>query len=194
MEKKRLKMKRIDILLITCLAFFIIISCKKDDSNIDRTGGYPQKLVGNWVVFEFPGAEIGDILYDPYDLVTALDPNNEGVLVLDKLYASDVRVRAIFDSASFKVEMGRQLDTVSTNTYDIAYISLEGSVSQSPVIINTVYNFAVRSFDNIAFSRRDIKDVILIHAGFYDKYKYPIDTVLIMGYRKTGFENVDIKK
>jgi hypothetical protein len=175
-------------IIIAGLAFLFILSCKKDNTKIEDL--YPKKLAGNWVVFEFPGAEIGNTLYDPYDLVTALDPNNEGSLILDKLYASDVRVRALFDSASFKVDMGTQLETVSTNTYDIAYISLDGFVSQDPFIISTVYGFASNTFENIAFTESDIKDVILIHAGYYDKYKYPVDTVLIIGYRKTGFENV----
>jgi hypothetical protein len=183
-------MKRYIVLFIRCLTFVFILSCTKDNTKIDRTGGYPEKLAGNWVVFEFPGGEIGTILYDPYDLVTSLDPNNNGLMILDKLYDSDTRVRAASDSANFKIDMGPQLELISTNTYDIAYVSLEGYVSQNPVIIQNVYAFARSSFENIAFSQSDIKDVILIHAGYYDKYKYPVDTVLIMGYRKTGFENV----
>jgi hypothetical protein len=190
MEKKRIKMNRSVVILISFFAFLLILSCKKDETKIDYQEGYPNKLAGNWVVFEFPGAKIAGTLYDPYDLVTALDPNNKGFMILDKLYASDVRVRAAYDSAKFKVEMGPQLETISTNTYDIAYVSLDGYVSHNPVIINAVYQFAQSSFENIGFTLNDSTDVILIHAGYYDKYKYLIDTVLIMGYRKTGFEDV----
>jgi hypothetical protein len=183
-------MKRLIIIFISYLTFLSILSCKKDEPKVEYQEGYPNKLAGNWVVFEFPGAKIVSPLYQPYDLVTALDPNNNGYMILDKLYDSDARLRAAYDSASFKVEMGPQLETVSTNTYDIAFISLDGYVSQNPIIINNVYQFALSSFDHIAFSVNDIKDVILIHAGYYDKYKYLVDTVLIMGYRKTGFEDV----
>jgi hypothetical protein len=184
-------MNRYTLITLSFLAFLLIISCKKDNTGFDRTGGYPKKLAGNWVVFEFPGGEIGKILYDPYDLVTSVDPNNDSAMILDKLYNSDTRVRATYDSAYFKVEMGAQLEKISTNLYDIAYISIDGYISQNPLIIQTVYSFARSSFENIAFKQSDIKDVILIHVGYYDKYKYPVDTVLIMGYRKTGFENVD---
>jgi hypothetical protein len=190
MEKKRLIMRKTTSILFPVFIILLISSCNKDDAKIEYQDGYPNKLAGNWVVFEFSGAEIGGSLYDPYDLVTSLDPNNKGSLIIDKLYDSDVRIRASYDSAKFLAEMSPQLELVSTNTYDIAYVSLDGYVSHNPVIIDAVYRFAQSSFENIGFTLNDSTDVILIHAGYYDKDKNPVDTVLIMGYRKTGFEDV----
>lgn len=168
-----------------------IISCKKDDYNIDYQDGYPNNLNGNWVVFEFQGGQLSGHLYDPYDLVTALDPNRKGYLILDKLYNSNLRIRAEFnDSAKFYAQMGPQLETVNDDS-DIKYVTLHGQVSDEYYLIQQVYSLAAASFENIAFDASDIKEAIIIYVGYYDQYKDLYDSTLIMGYRKTGFENVD---
>jgi hypothetical protein len=182
-------MKKFALLYVVILITFF--SCKKDDYDIEYQEGYPSILAGNWVVFEFPGGEIGGNLYDPYDLVTALDPNNKGNLILDKLYNSNLRIRAAYnDTAKFYVEMGPQLETISDDS-DIKYVTLRGQVSDEYYLIQSVYTLATYAFENIAFEQSDIKEAIIIYAGYYDQYKNLYDTTLIMGYRKTGFENVD---
>ena len=190
MEKKRLRMKKNLSIFFTILSLLIALSCKKDDSKIKYQDGYPDILAGNWVVFEFPNDEDPPILHDPYDLVTSIDPNNNGSLIFDKIYDSDTRIRAKYAADSFFVEMGPQLELVSTNTFDIAYVTLSGYVSQNPIIINAVYQYALSSFKNMAFTKSDIKDVILIHAAYFNKYQHPVQSALILGYRKTGFEDV----
>ena len=53
------------------------------------------------------------------------------------------------------------------------------------------YDLAGLFYENLAFEESDIEDVILIRAGFYDSFQSIIDTVLILGYRKTGFEDIN---
>jgi hypothetical protein len=171
------------------LFFIIVFSCSKDDK-IEYPAGSPNVLAGNWVTFEFQGGNLSGRVSDPFDMVTSLDPNRDSSLIIDKMYASDVRVRAKYDTTSFSVTMGEQLESISQNTYHIAYISVDGNVSTNPALINLAYQLASLSYPNIAFSESDIKDVILIHAGFYDSTRYLVDTTLVLGYRKTGFEDV----
>lgn len=168
-----------------------LCSCTKEDYEIDYQEGYPSILSGNWTAFEFRGGTIeNDALMAPYSMVTSLDPNRQNALILDKLYGSDVRVRAEYSDTSFSVVMGEVLETVSTNVYDIKYISLEGYITSNPVLVNTLYSLAVSFYDNLAFDVSYIEDLLFLRAGFYDEYKAQIDTVLILGYRTTGFEEV----
>jgi len=188
----------------------MILSCKKDNNKVN-VNNYPSELAGNWVTFEFQGGNLNGAFSAPFDMVTSLDPDSLNNLIIDKMYASDSRVRAEYNSTLFKsdtnlypvdtinydyiegyirVNMGKQLEKISTNTYNIAFITVDGNISSNPVLINFCYQLARASYSNISFSESDIKDVILLHAGYYDKYKNLIDTTLVMGYRRTGFEDV----
>jgi len=178
---------KISILVI----ILILSSCSGSDYDIDYQEGYPNKLADNWIAFEFQGGEIEGNILEPYDLVTSLDPNREGYLIIDKLYGSDVRVRAEYNDSSFSVNMGGQLEMVSANTYGIKYISINGYVTENPVLTYLAYELATAFYENAAFYPEDIEDVIFMRAGLYDEYQARIDTVLILGYRKTGFENVE---
>jgi hypothetical protein len=180
--------KLLYIILLTILTF----SCEKEDDAIDYAPGYPTIFAGNWVVFEFPGGNIQGILYTPYDLATALDPNSDSTLVINNLYNSGVRVKVPYRDSLFSIVKGKQLDVINNGIYDIKTVSVDGFVTNNnPVLRNLVYNFAYTVYDNIGFQEEDIEDVIYMNAGFYDKYNDLIDTVLIIGYRKTGFEEVD---
>jgi hypothetical protein len=181
----RINLKSISYILVIILA----VSCKKDDKT-EFQNGYPNALAGNWIAFESPGGNIYGPYTAPFDLVTSLDPNQKGYLIIDKLYASDVRVRAIYDTTTFHVEMGEQLEKISKNTYNIAYISVDGEVSSKPILINYLFQLAEAYYSNISFQESDIKDVIQIHVGYYDIYKNLVDTTSLLGYRKTGFEDV----
>ena len=178
-------------LLIVPIILVCLNSCFQKDYDIEYQEDYPNKLAGNWVVFEFPGGEIGNLIYEPYDLVTSLDPNNPGSLIIDKLYNSDIRVRAEYEDSTFFVEMGEQLEKISTNTYDIEYLSIDGYITENPVLINMAFYFAALTFENISFEESDIEDIIYMNAGFYDQFKTLVDTVLIIGYRRTGFEETN---
>lgn len=158
---------------------------------IEYQHDYPSKLAGNWVAFEFVGGDLEDALpSEPYDLVTSLDPNRPGFMILDKLYNADVRVRAEYTDSTFLTAMGENLEKVSTNNYDINFISLDGYITSNPVLLSTLYQLATIFYPDLAFERSDLEDLIFLRAGFYDQFKAQVDTVLILGYRKTGFEEV----
>ena len=170
-----------------------LTACVKNDYEIDYQEGYPNYLADNWIAFEFQGGEIDmeNIADDPYDLVTSLDPNRNGYLIIDKIYDADLRVRAEYADSAFSAEMGEQLERMSTNDYGIEYISVHGYVTSNPVLTSFVFDLAGAFFENMAFYESDIKDILFMRAGFYDSYQARLDTVIILGYRKTGFENVD---
>ena len=172
------------------LIFLLPLGCKKEDG-IDYQNGYPNKLADNWVAFEFHGGSIDGVSYEPYDLVTSLDPNGDGYVLLDKLYGSDIRVRAEYSQDTIvHVEKGAQLEQVSKNTYNITSISIDGYITTNPVWINISWQLANIYYPDLSFPSSDIQDVLYLHAGYYDKYDALIDTVLLVAYRKTGFEEV----
>ena len=172
------------------LLLLFIISCTKE-SDIEYQDGYPSLLADNWIAFEFQGGDIEGNILEPYEMTTALDPNHENSLIIDKIYNSDIRVRAAFSDTAFSVDMGDQLELIGTNNYSIEYISIKGYVTENPVLTNFLYNLASSYYENMAFYEEDIKDLLFLRAGFYDGEKARVDTALILGYRKTGFENVD---
>lgn len=184
----KIRFKKISLFILIVL--LLPVECKKD-KGIVYQNGYPNKLVDNWIAFEFHGGSISGTSYKPYDLVTSLDPNRPGYMIFDKLYASDVRVRAKYTQDTIiHVDKGPQLEQVSTNTYDITSVSLDGYITTNPVWINMCWQLANFYYPNLSFPSSDIKDVLYLHAGYYDKYNSLIDTVLLVAYRKTGFENV----
>ncbi len=180
-------------IIIISLVVFTFLSCTKKEYDIEFQEGYPSMFADNWIAFEFRGGNIeeADELLPPYDLVTSIDPNRDGYLIIDKLYDADVRVRVAYADSSFSVIMGEQLEQISTNTYGIKYVCIDGYITENPVLTDFIYDLALAFFENMAFYRDDIEDVIFMRAGFYDDYQARIDTVLIIGYRKTGFENVE---
>ena len=182
---------KVKSIIVPVLFIAVLVSCTKQEYDIDYQKNYPDKLADNWIAFEFQGGDIEGKILPPYDLVTALDPNRDGYLIIDKIYDSDSRVRASYSDSSFTVLMGDQLEMISTNTYGIKYLSIEGYVTGNPVLTNLAYDLAMAFYENMAFYPEDIKDVIFLRAGFYDEYRAIIDTVLILGYRKTGFENIE---
>ncbi len=167
------------------------LSCEKDDE-VEYAPGYPTIFAGNWVVFEFPGGALEGSLYDPYDLTTALDPNSDSTLVLHNIYNSGIRIKAPYYDSIFSVYKGEQLDKLNDGIYGVKTVSVEGFVTNNNMVLrNLVYNFAFNVFEDISFQEEDIEDIIYMNAGLYDEYDDLIDTVLIIGYRKTGFEEVD---
>jgi hypothetical protein len=176
------------IILPVCLA--LLLSCS-EDNGIENQEGYPGTFADNWIAFEFQGGDIEGTVLDPYNLVSSLDPNRPNSLIIDRLYNADVRVRAAYTDSSFSVSMGEQLDKINTNNYGIEYVSLDGYITSNPVLTNFAFRLANAFYENLAFYESDISDVIFIRAGFYDSLQVEIDTVLIIGYRKTGFEDVN---
>ena len=177
--------------VILIIVLLIWTSCSKDDE-IEYANGYPNKLAGNWVVFQFYGAELDGQLSGPYDMVTALDPNRPNALILDNIYNTGVRVRAnILGDTGFYANQTAQLEVINNGNYGIETVSIDGYINDNPVLVNFTYRLAESSFENIAFTENDITEIIFFRAGLYDENKSLADTILIMGFRKTGFEDVD---
>lgn len=176
--------------ILVLFIFAFLLSCEENGDELEFADGYPSDLADNWIAFEFLGGDFDGTVLQPYKLVTSLDPNRNGSLIIDRIYNADVRVRTAYNDSAFTVVMGDQLELINTNNYGIEFISIEGYVTTNPVLTNLAFDLAKTFFENIAFYESDIEDVILMRAGFYDAYKTRIDTVLILGYRKTGFEDV----
>ncbi|MBN2484527.1 MAG: hypothetical protein JXB34_01005 [Bacteroidales bacterium] len=178
---------------IAVFFLFMALSCGKDidPGNAD---GYPSKLAGNWVVWEFQGGNIDGTLSPPYEMVSALMPGNPQTLVFDNLYNTKTRIKAarVGDSAFYAFKTN-QLEVINMGAFGIEKISIDGYIFDNFVLKNFIYRLALSSFENIAFSESDISEVIFFRAGYYDKLDALIDTVMVMGYRKTGFEDEKYK-
>ncbi len=176
-------------LIVSLLLFF---ACSDNEEPIDYANGYPNKLAGNWVVFQFHGGNLEGSISGPYDLVTALDPNRKKSLILDNLYNTNLRVRAEIkgDTGIYAIN-SPQLDLVNDNAYGIQSVSIDGYVNENEILANFIYSLAMASFENPSFQVEDIDEIIFLRAGLYDAYNSPVDTIMIMGYRRTGFEEVD---
>ena len=177
------------IILFTLVG--LLISCSEKPYDIEYQKGYPNLFADNWIAFEFQGGNVEGEILDPYVLVTAVDPNREDYLIIDQLYDSDIRVRTAYSDSSFSVEMGDQLETISTNTYGVKFLTVHGYITTNPVLTNFAYNLATAFYEHMAFYPEDMKDVLFLRAGLYDEYRSRVDSILIIGYRKTGFEDVE---
>lgn len=158
------------ILIVSCS---LLPSCEEETYEVEYQNGYPNVLAGNWTAFDFPGGVFSlESNYDgPYDLVTALDPNSRDSLVLSNVYDTGVRVKAKISGQTFTVTKGKQLEVINDGQFGISYVSVEGEVIQA--------------------SRGDEQDVIILLVGMYDQFNAQVDSVLIYGFRKTGFENIE---
>jgi hypothetical protein len=193
------KVKKIDVgqllrvkkLGYCIIVFLLILSCS-EKTEIEYANGYPNLLAGNWVVFQFQGGDIGGQLTGPYDMVSALDPNHNNKLILDNIYNSGNRARLqILGDTGFFAHKTNQLDVINFGNYNIHTMSVDGYINDNPVIKNFVYRLALSSFENISFEESDISEIIFFRAGLYDEYDTKVDSIMIMGYRKTGFEDVN---
>jgi hypothetical protein len=158
----------------SCIFLIIVAfaSCQKDEYVVEYQDGNPSQLVGNWRAYEFQGGAFDvEKLSDEYDLVTALDPNSSDSLVIDNLYNSDVRVKTRYLGTFFHIAKGRQLEVINMGQYGIHTVSVIGEFQ----------------------STEDAGDYLVMNVGLYDQYAALVDTVLILAFRKTGFEDVDYR-
>lgn len=175
-------------------ALLLVLSCSDDPEDIEYAAGYPSKLAGNWVVFQFHGGDLEGSFSGPYDLVSALDPSQSNSLILDNIYNTGNRARVeVRGDTGLYAHKTDQLEVINKGGYGIETISIDGYIDTEPYafMVNFIYSMAASSFENIAFSADAIDDIIFFRAGLYDEIESPVDSVLILGYRKTGFENVD---
>ncbi len=172
----RSRIKYIFILLAIVCILVNLTSCEDNSYDIEYQEGYPNVLAGNWVAIEFQNATVvnGQITYadnvsDYFDLVSALDPNSNDSLVIDNIYDSNIRVKVHYENDTFKVTKGRQLEVINYGQYDIHYVSVDGN-----------YNYD-----------EEAGEYLTMHIGLYDSYSALFDTMYVVAFRKTGFEDVD---
>ncbi len=179
-HQNKMKPRNIKGLLLSSLFVMTMVlsfsSCEDDSYTIEYQDGYPDKLAGNWRAIEFQNATVvndritdADDVSDYFDLVTALDPNSEDSLVINNIYDSNIRIKVYYEDNSFGVTKGRQLEVINRGQYDIYYVSVNGKY-----IIDEDYG-----------------DYLAMHIGLYDKYSSLFDTMYVVAFRKTGFEDVD---
>jgi len=173
----KLKIHTVILFLIFIASLLIILtSCEKDDYTIEYQDGYPNILAGNWRAVEYQNAVVVkniiisvDNISEPFDLVSALDPNSGDSLVFDNIYDSKIRVKAHYDDSIFNVVKGRQLEVINNGQYGIYYVSINGK-----------YNYD-----------KQYGGYLTMHIGLYDKYSALFDTLYVAAFRKTGFEELD---
>jgi len=178
--KNRIKFKY----LVNLLSGFVIIlsfgvnltSCEDDSYDIEYQEGYPNFLAGNWDAIEFQNATVvnGRITYadnisDYFDMVSALDPNSNDSLVIGNIYDSNIRVKVHYENDKFEVTKGNQLEVINHGMYGIYYVSVDGN-----------YN-----------NEEESGEYLTMHIGLYDKYTALFDTMYVVAFRKTGFEDTD---
>ncbi len=174
----------------------IIISCQDNGYDIEYQDGYPTKLAGNWIAYDYQlnksdylaaldtinkfdlsyQSEFDNFLNlielnarsDKYDLVTALDPENDQNIIFNNIYNSGYRTRVVYDTTKFSTKLGEQLNKLTTGGLNVNYISLSGQLVED--------------------SQGDILFIIL---GLYDNESALIESLFITAYRKTGFEDTD---
>lgn len=159
------------------LVFILVLfnQCQKPDPydyEIEYQDGYPSNFAGQWVAFDFLTFTVNGQLVPidlEYDLITALDPNNEHYLIIDNIYNASLRVRAFVDIAgkSFYATSTEQLDQVNGND-EIKTISIRGDYIED-----------------------DEGDILQIQTGLYDQYNDLYDTIITLAFRKDGLEDVE---
>ncbi len=158
------------------IAFSIVImfffdACEDKDYTIEYAEGYPSKLAGNWIAYEFQGGayDLSKLSSDDYNLITAIDPNSSDSLIIDNIYNSGVRVKTQCRGYYFNVDHGRQLEVINMGQYGIYSVSVDGKLQYD--------------------SKEG--DYLVMYVGLYDQYAALVDTVFILAFRKTGFEDID---
>jgi hypothetical protein len=180
--KNRIKLKYI---INLCSGFVLIIgliisltSCEDDNYDIEFQEGYPNVLAGNWEAIEFQNATVvndrityADNVSDYFDMVTALDPNSNDSLVIGNIYDSNIRVKVYYENDKFEVIKGKQLEVINYGRYGIYYVSVNGN-----------YN-----------NDEESGEYLTMHIGLYDEYSALFDTMYVVAFRKTGFEDTDYR-
>lgn len=165
--------------ILGCMLFFTL-ACEKEAS-IDYQPGYPDRMAGNWYVYDFQGKFVHidslhqinidepDLFEGPYYLSTAMDPNHKDSLVIQNIYNANLRVKAKLDSNRFFTVYGDQLEVFNRGGDSIFYVSLEGYVIDGSE-----------------------GDRIVMTIGLYDKNQQYYDSIFTYGFRKTGWEDYEI--
>ncbi len=183
-------------LFLTGLLFY---SCNKDDYDIEYASNNPDYLVGDWISFQFQGGSLSGQYYGNYTISTAADPDNGNMLIMNNIYNTDVRIKVpIIGDTTIYSKNTTQLEVIDEGSYGIQSVSINGYFYhvddysyQATTLQSFMYSMAASIFENISFEADDIEDLMVFYAGLYDSNNSLVDSILVMGYRKTGLEDVD---
>lgn len=185
-------------LLSLLITIFFSMSCEDPGYDVQYPDGYPDKIAGNWVAFDYqiPKNNYLDVIdtinyfnltedagfkaftkllkpsaiSDRYDLVTSLDPSVQNSIIISNIYNSGVRTRAAYASPILEARLSDQLEVINRGSYNIYYVSVSGQIVEDPQ-----------------------GDMLFIITGLYDEQKDLLESFFITGYRKTGFEDTDYR-
>jgi len=177
---------------------FLLFSCEESGYEIEYQDGYPNKLAGNWVAFDYQLTKENYLIAidtinhfdlasdtdferfagvleitgvsDEYDLVTALDPYFQNSIILNNIYNSGIRTRVDYQDNLFEGRYKDQLEVINKGGYDITFVSLSGQMIEDSE-----------------------GDMIFMVVGLYDREKALLESILIAAYRKTGFEDTEYR-
>lgn len=189
-------MKRIFYFLL--LIIIISGSCEDNSYKIEYQKGYPNRLAGNWLAYdiEIPQQKFQqlfdtiqnfdlenneqlrkfidlinfDNVSDRYNLTSALDPNRTGFIIFDNINNNSNRVRANYYENKFIIQFAPQLDYINKIYNKIEYISISGQLIRR---------------------EKENDDILIFITGLYNYDKIIQKSLIIIAFRKTGFEDVD---
>ncbi|NBC83150.1 MAG: hypothetical protein GVY19_07185 [Bacteroidetes bacterium] len=163
-----------------CSILLLTMACE-EEQQVDYQEGYPNRMAGNWYVYDFNGKFVSidslhqidiqnpEMFEGPYYLSTALDPESDDSIVIQNIYNANVRVKARLDSNRFFTTYGKQLEVFNLGGDSIRYVSLEG--------------YIIDGNDG---------DIIVMTIGLYQTKHTNYDSIFTYGFRKTGWEDYEI--
>ena len=184
--------------MILLIIILLLSSCEDSDYAVEYQEGYPNKLAGNWVAFDYQLTKENYLMVidtinrfdltidtefdkfaglleitsesDEYDLVTALDPYFENSIIFNNIYNSGIRTRVDYHDRLFEGRLKEQLEVINYGGYNITFVSASGQLVENSK-----------------------GDIIFMVVGLYDKERTLLESVIIKAYRKTGFEDTEYR-
>lgn len=188
---------KISSFIVLFFGFLLFVSCEKKEYDIEYQDGYPNILAGNWIAsdYQIPKENYAKVLdtindfdlnnlgqfsqfintldlisqSDDYEFVSALDPNTDSLLVLSNIYGSGIRTKVKYNHKKLESRFSDQLEIINYGGYGIYYTSVSGQLVQD----------------------EENGDFLCLIIGIYDKDKELFDSMLMIAYRKTGFEDTN---
>ena len=184
--------------LVLSFVIFLLSSCEDSGYEIEYQEGYPNKLAGNWIAFDYQLTKENYLVAidtinhfdltdntkfdkfirlleitgesDEYDLVSALDPYFQNSIIFNNIYNSGIRMRVDYQDRFFEGRLKDQLEVINKGGYNITFVSASGQLVE------------------------DAKgDMIFMVVGLYDQERALLESMLIAAYRKTGFEDTEYR-
>src|SRR4030042_3153495 len=142
--------------MVLLIIILLLSSCEYPGDEIEYQEGYPNRLAGNWVAFDYQltkenyliaidtinrfdltsDTELDKFIRlleitnesDEYDLVTALDPYFQSSIIFNNIYNSGIRTRVDYHDRFFEGRYKDQLEVISNGGYNITFVSASGQL------------------------------------------------------------------